>query len=169
MTINNVYIVDFSALIKLVLPTFLRQVKRLAYLNSLLKPLKEHYNGFVTYKDDAIYRVSHNGSITLLQKVLNDAFDDTERRIYIRNVQRNDSLRIYTEAASKEVGVYTPAKKALRSSFSFDTETVDFIVHIPIEYQDANELLLNKFLLKVRSQVDYYKLFAKKYKIEWIE
>jgi hypothetical protein len=165
---SNVYILDFERLIKLALPTFLRQVKRLAYLNAVLTPIKNHYNAFVLYKDDAIYRVSHNGSIVLLQKVLNDKFDAVERRIYIKNVERIDGLRLYPEASSREVGVYSPAKKALRPAFN-NSDGSDFIIHIPIEYQYANEVLLNKFLIKLRAQVDYYKLYAKKYKIEWIE
>lgn len=166
---SNIYTVDYERLITLMQPTFLRKSKMQAYLNSVLKPVKTLYNAFMIYKDDAIYRVSHNGSITLLQKVMNDKFDNTERRIFIKNVQRKDSLRLYTLATGKQVGVYTPPKNALRSGFDFDTESYDFVVHIPIEYQNEDEVLLNKFLIKVRAQLDYYKLFAKKYDIQWIE
>ena len=92
---NNVYIVDFSKLIKLVIPTFWRSLKRLAFLNAIITPIKTHYNAFVNYKDDAIYRVSHNGSIISLEKVLNDKFDSDLRRIYIRNFLRKEGIRFY--------------------------------------------------------------------------
>lgn len=168
MIYNKVYIVDHAKAIILALPTFLRQRKMVAYLNGLIQPLKTLYTAFIIHKDDAIYRVSHDGSVTRLQKVLNDKFDNDLRRIYILNVQRKDLLRLYNELAGKEVGVYTPAKKALRSSFS-NAFGADFVVHVPIEYQNPNELLLNKFLIKLRAQINYYKLFAKQYRIEWIE
>lgn len=168
MIFANVYIVDFNKLIRLALPTFLRQSKRLAYLNAVITPLKEYYIGFVASKDDAIYKVSHNGSIVLLTKVLNDKFDNTLRRIYIKNFQRNEGVRFYPEASQREVGFYSPAKIGFRPSLN-NSEGSDFIIHIPVEYQYSNELQLNKFLIKLRAQVDYYKLFAKKYTIEWIE
>lgn len=168
---NIVYIVDYDELVKLAVPTFLRRTKMYAYLKSLITPIKELYNGFVVYKTDAIYRVSHNGSITLLQKVLNDKFDNAQRRIYIKNVQQQDALRFYSLAASKELGFYTHAfgvKNGFSHLLEFNPDAADFTVHIPIEYQSVDETELNKFLIKVKAQLDYYKLYAKKYKIEWI-
>ncbi|MGC1471557.1 MAG: hypothetical protein WA775_03100 [Psychroserpens sp.] len=168
MTFNNVYIVQHLNALRLVLPTFLRKPKMIAYLGGLIKPSVTNYEKFIVDKDDAIYRVSHNGSVTRLQKVLNDKFDNAQRRIYILNVQRRDAVRLYNENAEKEVGLYTPAKNALRSSFN-TADGADFTVHIPIEFQNPNNLLLNKFLIQLRAQIDYYKLFAKQYRIEWIE
>lgn len=168
---QNVYIVDYDKLIKLSLPTFLRGDIIYAWLKALLQPVKELYNAFVIYKDDAVYRVSHNGSVTLLQKVLNDKFDNSERRIYIKNVEQTDALRFFTAAASKEQPFNSNTRGAyigFRSGIGFDPNAADFVVHIPIEYQSADPTELEKFLIKVGSQLDYYKLFAKKYRIEWI-
>jgi hypothetical protein len=166
--VGNVYNIDFLKLIKLSIPTFWRTTKRLAFLNTILTPVKSHYNAFVAYKNDAIYRVSHNGSITLLQKVLNDKFDNLDRRIFIKNFQRRNGIRFYPEAANREVGFYSPAKIAFRPSLN-NVNGADFIINVPIEYQYGDEVQLNKFLIKLRAQVDYYKLYAKKYTIVWIE
>lgn len=165
---KNVYIVDYSRLIELSLPTFLRGNIILVWLSCLLHPVKLLYNGFVTYKNDAIYRVSHNGSVILLEKVLNDKFDPILRRIYIKNVEQQDSMRFYDVSASKEVGFYDVPVNGFRSSVGFNAENADFQVYIPQLYRSSNAVELNKFLIKVSAQVDYYKLFAKKYEIQWI-
>lgn len=167
---TNSYIIDFVKLLKWAMPSFLRNSKIMAWIKSLANPLIENYNDFVTFKDDAIYRVSHNGSITLLQKVLNDKFDNVERRIYILNVQKTDINRFYDLAANKEFGMYTEGNVQKGFYYIFDAiaDSPDFTVHIPIEYQSADPIELEKYLVKVRSQINYYKLYAKKYKIEWI-
>ncbi|MBV7268357.1 hypothetical protein [Winogradskyella luteola] len=167
---SNIYNLDISRLIKLSLPTFLRGVKVLAWLNAVCAPIKERYISFVAYKDDAIYRVSHNGSITLLQKVLNDGFDNEERRIYIRNVEKTDIDRFYPWAAEKEFGFYTQGnvQKGFYYVFGNIAHSADFTVHIPIEYQPVNANELQAYLIKVGAVINYYKLYAKKYRIEWI-
>ncbi len=166
---SNVYSLHIGRLIKLSLPTFLRKPKTLAFLNALFKPMLSQYNAFVAYKDDAIYRVSHNGSVTLLQKVLNDAFDDSQRRIYINNVQRRDTLRLYSREFERDIGTFTDAKFGFRSALEFDNTQADFTVHIPIEYQPDTELELNKYLIKVGAIINYYKIYGKNYNIVWID
>lgn len=167
---SNIYTVDIGKLIKLSLPTFLRTNTTVAWLNAIYAPIKQRYNAFVSYKDDAIYRVSHNGSITLLQKVLNDAFDNDERRIYILNVAKTDINRFYPWAAEKELGHYTEGnvQKGYYYIFGAEANSADFTVHIPIEYQPADPTELQAYLIKVGAIINYYKLYAKKYKIEWI-
>lgn len=167
---SNVYSINIGRLIKLSLPTFLRSNTTLAYLNAVYAPIKERYIAFTTYKNDAIYRVSHNGSITLLQKVLNDAFDNDERRIYIRNIEKTDIDRFYPFAANKEFGFYDDGnvQKGFYYIFGNQSGSADFTVHIPIEYQPQNANELQAYLIKVGAVINYYKLYAKKYKIEWI-
>ncbi|MGB1307545.1 MAG: hypothetical protein ACPG6B_01445 [Oceanihabitans sp.] len=166
--IDRVYILDHLKLVKLSLPTFFRETRTVAFVFSLFAPLIAQYERFINHKDDAIYRVSHNGSITLLQKVLNDKFDFTERRIYIKNVQLHDALRFYYQAAQKEVRFSTPAVSGFKDTVSFNAEQVDFTVHVPIEYQSNNASELANFLIQIGAQIDYYKMYAKKYEIQWI-
>ena len=170
MTPNKVYIIDFDKLAEWSVATFLRATKHLGWLKSLLKPAKELYNDFVVAKNDGVYKVSHYGSITLLEKVLNDHFDNSLRRIYIKNAELADALRFYPLADAKEVGFYPDGQtqNGFNSAFSTDTTLIDFTVHIPDALQPGTELALNKYLIRVRSRVDFYKLYDKKYDIKWI-
>lgn len=140
------------------------------WLTALFSPIIERYNAFIAYKNDAIYRVSHNGSITLLQKVLNDAFDATERRIFIKNVEKTDINRFYPWAANKEFGFYEEGnvKKGFYYIFGNLARNADFIVNIPVEYRPTNATELEAYLIKVGAIINYYKLYAKQYRIEWI-
>lgn len=143
----------------------------MAWLDALFGPLKQRYLIFVAYKNDAIYRVSHNGSITLLQKVLNDAFDLDDRRIYIKNIAKTDIDRFYLLATEKEFGFNTEGNvnKGFYNIFGSQSNLADFTVHVPVEYQSANTAELEAFLIKLSAVINYYKLYAKKYKIEWIQ
>ena len=167
---NNYFYVDIEKLIQLSLPTFMRKPNILAFLNALFAPLKIQYIRFTKFKESVFYIVSHNSSITLLQKMLNDKFDDEERRIYISNIQRTDINRFYYWNENKEFGFYDEGdvQKGFYYAFQNEAQSPDYIVHIPIEYQPNTELELDKYLVKVRSEINRYNHYSKSYIIEWI-
>ena len=168
---ENVYIVDHERFVNLNLPTFLRTAITGSWLNALVKPLKELYNTFIDFKADSVYKVSHDASVVLMQKVLNDYFDNTLRRIRINNVQQVDLLRFYPFVSNKKFAFYDDGSDNMNGFKPFlesDPNAADFVVNIPIALQPGTQDELDNFLLKVRAQLDYYKLYAKKYRIEWI-
>lgn len=162
--------VNFQRLIKLSLPIDLRQPTILAWLNAVFNPIKENYLRFSLFKQSSFYIISHNSSIVLLQKMLNDKFDNEERRIFIYNVQRSDINRFYYQNENKEFGFYNEGNVQKGFYYIFQNQDLspDYVVNIPIEYQPENEIDLEKYLIRVRSEINRYNHYAKTYKIEWI-
>lgn len=167
---NNIFNIDFSKFIELNLPISLRRPRLIQWLNVLFAPIKSVYTDFLVFKDSVLYILGHNSTITLLQKMLNDKFDDEARRIYILNVQRTDISRFYYLEEQKELGFYDEGsvKKGFYYIFNDNDGSSDYIIHIPIEYQPDNESDLNNYLVRVRAEVNRYNHYAKTYKIEWI-
>ncbi|MBU2923070.1 hypothetical protein KO504_17100 [Winogradskyella psychrotolerans] len=167
---SNYLNVDIEKLIKLSLPIDLRKPKTIAFLNALFAPIKANYARFTAFKESVFYIVSHNSSIVLLQKMLNDKFDPSARRIYISNIQRTDINRFYYWNENKEFGFYGEGdvQKGFYYAFQNEAQSPDYIVHIPIEYQPNTELELDKYLVKVRSEINRYNHYSKSYIIEWI-
>lgn len=166
---ENIYNIHWERLRHMLVPGLVRGAKMLAVLKALLSPHISEYERFRSFAGDAVYRVAHNGSIVSLQDVLNDGFDPVERGIYIRNIERQQSLRFYSQGANKEVGFYfSPNQQAgFNYSLGYNPEAADFTVHVPERLRPASQGLLDGMLIRMRGQLDYYKLFAKKYKIEF--
>jgi len=167
---SNFFNVDIERFIKLSLPVSFRQSKILAWLNALFAPIKTNYARFTAFKISVFYILSHNSSIVLLQKMLNDKFDNTERRIYISNVQRSDINRFYYANENKEFGIYNEGsvQKGFYYVFQNQDTSPDYIVHIPEEYKPFHPLNLEKFLVKIRSEINRYNHYSKSYIIKWI-
>lgn len=166
---GNIYNIDWSRLPHLLLPSFLRKVKLLEVLGAFLSPLREVHFRFLDFRKESIYKVSHNGSVVSLTDVLNDRFDPVEKRIYIKNIQKQDAVRFYPDAANKEVGFYPKPnqKVGFRYSTTYNAEAADFIVHVPRLLRPSNDQEREKLLIIMRGLLDYYKLFGKNYTILW--
>lgn len=140
-----------------------------ALLEAVNVPFLNFHQDFLNFKNDSIYRVSHDASVGKLQKVLNDHFDDVPRRIYIKNVQQRDSVRFYSAAAQREVGFYAVPKHGYRSSLDFIPGVADFRVFLPLDIQPNTADELQRLEQKIKAQLDYYKLYAKNYELIWTE
>lgn len=77
------YKVDWNKLINNNVPVFMRTQERLEWLQVAFKGIKTAYNRFLNIRSNARYRLTHTGQIIYLEKVLNDAFDNDQRRIFI--------------------------------------------------------------------------------------
>lgn len=170
MISDNVYIINFKRLIKYLDATFLRKAKYVGYMLAAAAPLKSLYNVFLGFKDDAIYKVSHNSQICYMQKVLNDSFDDDLRRIVIKNAiifepswfyhpEDNKPLFFYNEADNLPVYFYNPQ--------DFLGDGVDFTVIVPLAIKPITPAEVITFETKMRAQIDYYKLYSKNYIIKY--
>lgn len=151
------YTVDYSRLKDLLLPTFMRKPKTRAYLLGLVRPLDTLYTLFMRFRRDTLYKLQHTGQVVLLQKVLNDRFDNEQRRIYIDDGIVNDPTYVYTNAEDKPVYlgtqyIYTREELAYKD--------VDFTVVLPV-----GMTLSDEERIRMQSLINYYKLAAKTYRI----
>lgn len=91
------YNVDYNKLVILLLPTFLRKPKLIAFLRALITPLSNLHYQFLQHQRDDHYKLDHNWQVCYLEKVLNDRFDVSVKRIRIIEGEKYERQYIYTE------------------------------------------------------------------------
>lgn len=151
------YIVDYAKFRDLLLPTFKRKPKIRAYLLAWLMPISNLYTAFMKFRKDTLYKINHNGQVVYLQKVLNDRFDNTLRRIYITDGIINEPTFIYKHVEDRPVYLGT---RYIYSREELQFRDVDFIVVLPYDM-----VLSDEELIRMKSLLNYYKLASKTYRI----
>lgn len=162
-----IYTINWDRLLTMFVPGIRNRFKHFELLKAFTDPLFLLYQEFTAFREKSIYKVSHNASIISLEEVLNDHFDPSLRRIEIENTQRVDAVRVYTVQAQKEVGIFTNAPVGIRSAAE-GADGADFLVKVPHDLLPLPLQEQEGLTIRIRAQLDYYKLYAKKYKILWI-
>lgn len=171
MSYFNNYDIDFNVLANLLTPPFLRKPKLIDWLITLLKPLEEVNYKFKAFRRQAIYKVTHNGQVVYLQKVLRDAYDNEQRRILIQDAFSRDPLYIYPEANQLPAYIYSEAENQpvyLYDNSIFDAGDYDFVVLFPLKLKPLTDFETNILEIQIKSLINYYKLASKRYIILWI-
>lgn len=152
------YKIDWNKLVLLLLPTFLRQKTIVAYMQALVQPVATlHYN-WLRKREDHWYKLNHTGQVCYLKKVLNDALDPDERRIYIADGNAFPRKYIYTRAENKPIFL---GKMHIYQHQEYTNTGADFVVFVPTAIE-ANEPHRLKYL------IEFYKLASKRYQIRTI-
>ena len=90
MTENRIYKLNVRRLVLITLPTWLRRPLATALLYAGAQPLARLVHELRKFREDASYRMEHNGQVCKLRGVLNDTFDPKLRRI---NVEDEESAK----------------------------------------------------------------------------
>jgi len=158
----NNYTWDFTKLVTYLLPSFLRTDKHIGWLKSLCTPTNTKHTEFVTFTEEKLYEQNFTGQVISLERLLNDQFDDTLRRIYITDGNREEVF-IFNGSGGFAVGNETFAYfESGTGAYSFlgDNSSLlyDFVVNVPVAltYDSA---IFNRLIAK-------YKLAGKKYIID---
>lgn len=171
MIFNNIYKLNFRNLANFLTPPFLRKQRFIDWLDTLLKPLEEVNFRFNGFRRDSIYKVTHNGQVVYLQKVLRDQFDRELRRIQIVDSISFDPVWVYPDADNLPVYITDDADPEPRFIYTggavFGDIGFDFVILMPAELKPASEEDLNIFELQIKSLTNYYKLASKRYLIVW--
>lgn len=162
MPINdNTYSVNWNKLLSWLTPTTLFKAKMFALLKSLVAPVSTLHGDFIGFRKQKNYELGITGQVCKLEKLLNDKYDKSLRRIYItdgikskRKYIFNDSefvpQPIYTEAEAKPYFIYQDGE--------ITTTTYHFIVNIPVVVRyNADELI---------SILSVFKMPSKKFNIQ---
>lgn len=155
---NAIFQVNWHRLVQQLTPSFLRKSVLLAWLYVLTKPIRSQHEWFLQRLEGQRYRLSHNGQVCYLQKVLNDAFDNAQRRIVIETMQPHIQLYVYHPQDEKPLYIYDDIPVYL-----YDDEedfSPNFIIKVPTELQGQEEA--------VKRLTNYYKIYSKNYKIIYI-
>lgn len=152
------YKIDFNRLAMMLLPTFLRKPIIVAYLQVMLKPIKDiHYDWLLKRDTVDFYALNHTGQVCRLRKVLNDRLDNTLRRIRIGEGTAFPQEYIWTE--SEQDAQWLDDTFYVYTENEYENTGVDFTVFVPQQIKIDSIFTLD-YLLK------YYKLAGKRYKIE---
>lgn len=150
------YKINFDKLVVLLLPTFLRKPRIIAFLSLFSTQLTKLYNTWLVKKIEDVIWLNHNSQVCYLRKILNDEFDDLKRRITITDGQLYERQYLYTigEKKPKYFG-----KIYLRQSSDYADTGIDFFVVVPVDINiDQQKHKLNAF-------INRYKLASKRYKV----
>lgn len=155
---NSIYNVNWFRLVKMLVLPAIAKPTLLAFINSALAPLRTKYDEFLNFKIDAEYRVNHNGQVCYLQKMLNDKFDNSLRRIKVQNVKPKEQLWVYQPEDEKPVYVYDEIDHPV---YVYNKEDYynefDFEVLIPP--------FLNTQINLMKVQINYFQIYSKNYQI----
>jgi hypothetical protein len=157
--------VDIQKLALLLTPVFWRRTTFIEFIYCLVDPIKKLNSEFISFREKSIYKIVHNGQVILLEKVLNDAFDKFDRRIYITDSVQNEPLYLHSTQEQRPVYI---GEKTLFNFGSFDAANYEFIVIMPVELKPVFLFDLLNFENRIKTSVNYYKLASKRYVIQWI-
>lgn len=149
--------ISFDKLVIQLLPTFLRKPRMIAFITLFSKVLTDLHNAWLVKKTADETWLNHNSQVCYLRKVLNDEFDDLQRRIRITDGQLYERKYIYTLGEKKPVYL---GKLFIRQTVDYADTGIDFFVVVSTEITNMEQ---NKF--KLEAWVNRYKLASKRYKI----
>lgn len=155
---KRIFNIDFDRLIVLMLPTFLRVTSVTAFIKAYQVSIKSVFGSFSNNRISNLYKLSHNGQVCYLRKVLNDSFDPRDRRIKITDGNSFQREYIYTKAEAQPQYLGT---MYLRQSNDFADTGFDFRVLVPAGFD------LQSVIHQMNAVIDYYKLASKRYKIQY--
>jgi hypothetical protein len=144
-----IYYINWNRLLSWSVDQALMLPKQKAWLEALYVPINTVYNRFLTYREDAHFRIVTNGQMCRLRGALNTKFDTIQRRITI--TQGGDSI-LYAYTIAENQSQYLP--QYLGNGIS------DFVVNVPIEIEPFGE--------DIKRLIETYKRPTKTYTINYV-
>lgn len=172
---DRIYTADFKAFGVNLLPLELRKPKMASWIICMLKPVVNLHTQFINYRRKTVYKIDHTSQVFSLEKVLNDAFDQSERRIYIVDGVYRSALYFYNPDENEPVHFYSQEEDEAQYFYNpeeLQNLDVDFVVVLPQSFARnqarrarANEI--NPQELRIRALVDFYRLPDKTYELNY--
>lgn len=157
---SKIFNIDYNTLVRWLVPVALRNARMLAWLQALLWPVVTLYQAFRRNRDANLYRLSITPQVCYLEKMLNDRFDNSERRIHIDDAIDRPPVYLYQDDEQKPVYLASaPLSQPLYLETEFGLNLDDFVVwvHSSIIFE-FNEM---------RSLVNLYKLAGTRFSIQF--
>lgn len=146
---KNIFNINYGKLTAWLTPVKLMSVEMVAWLNALVFPVTVLYQSFLRYRSQKLYALGITPQVCYLEKLLNDRYDYTLRRIRIDDALDKPPTYIFREDELKPLPVYTDAE-ALPVYIYTNGESGDikddFIILVPkdILFDDVEMLTLVK-------------------------
>lgn len=127
------------------------------WMMAMVSPMVLIYNLLKTFRDRVLYRLAITPQVCYLEKMLNDYYDTSSRRIYIEDGSEYSKLYVFLKAELKPDFVFTKAedkpKKFLYRRGEVKDGGIDFVVYVPSDIVFDNS--------EIRSRIDAYRLASK--------
>lgn len=153
--------IDLYVLFQLLQPELLRKPIVFAFLKSFSEDLNKTQSDLQMLYANTKYDLTFNGQTIYLEHFLNDQYDPTLRRIYIEDIDTDDTLYLFNKSEQNELthlfnqSENEPALYLINQSESITT--VDFQIIIP------GDVVFDELVL--RKRFDQYRLAGPNYEI----
>jgi hypothetical protein len=158
---SRIYEIDFPKLVRLLMPPQLRKMRHVAWLLALCSPVNFVYQQFRRNRDANLYRLKITPQVVYLERLLNDRYDISQRRIRIIDGLIYEPVYLYQEIEQKPVYLWQESEKRplyLYTEEEVGSNPVNFYVLVPGNLAfDENEM---------SALINNYKLAGKTYKIQ---
>jgi hypothetical protein len=149
--------IDYAKLIAWMLPARKRRPVLYAWLGALCAPAVIMYNTFLAKRAIDLYNLQHDSRVFSLRAMLNDRFDNADRRITIADGFAFDRIYIFQPGENKSLFL---GSVPLHNEGDYGDTGVDFIVNVPQAIT-----LSDQDLIEMEAKVKYYKLASKRFLI----
>ena len=163
MTNTARYNINYAKLIVQRIPQDLQFDEFIAWLNRFCDPFVFIYNMVVAYRTSTLYKLNITSQVFSLEKMLNDRYDNIDRRIFIDDGQIFAPTYEYLKAEGRTAYMYTKAEGHTPAQYDLLKGEVtgfhyNFIVWVPVSITfNINEM---------KGLLDENKLAGKIYSIQ---
>ena len=148
------------------LPPVLRRASIYAFLRSMLYPVKQLQEAFLSYKLGIDRQLTYNSFQNYLERFLNGLFFFEYDAIYITDVELEETTLAYQSESVDPVYMSfqdeTQAAALQLSSLNPDDITGKFVVHVPAALSEADRATVTNW-------VNYYKMAGTEFTLEVYE
>ena len=156
--------VDFDKIIQMLLPVYLRTTKHIVFLATLLKPLKNIYNTFTSYRTRTLYKIQHTGQVISLAELLNSKFDSQSGGITLSDDTQSIGYRGYTTTDTPII--YMPLNQSEWNSNPTDRHYIgNFVDYLGITIINIPSIAIQPTETNVLNTVEPYRLAGKQFKV----
>ena len=130
------YNINISTMCEMLIPRVLRKPRIKAFIKSIIAPIQTLNDQFNTWSLSVRRKLSYNSQVIYLEKLLNDIFDNTSRRIYVQTTNQSIDLELYNTEEGIVKQYISNASESSESIYIFNNDEVisyDFIVYIPLD------------------------------------
>ena len=159
------YYINFEYLVKENTPQILNNCKGyVKWLIILILPLIKVHVKLIQVIEKIVYDLPFTGQVCSLERLLNNKYDYTLRRIFIEDALLHTPIYLYTDVEGTVIDLYTDNENAAVTIFT-DGEIAGqasnhFIIYVPIGLSfdsfEMRKLVLQKRLLGKKFKIQTY-------------
>lgn len=169
---NSVHDVDWQKMGEDNLRPKHRSTNQNPFYRAFLAPLMTLRDEWKSFRESITYQLDHDSRKISIEKVLNDYFDQLDRRIYIDNVALTPQVYLYEPGDDRPVYVYEPADDKpvyLYQSSNVDLGAANFVVYLPNAIKPIIPTELRRLEVLINTQINRYKLDSKEHILLWTD